>query len=268
MPVEQEDKTGRPKGRAARMGEALRRADTSPLVLRAVRATREVLPGDPRFGDELSTAEGRPAQVLARHLTEMGVKGDSATREVGLTTLQVWQAVSRAAGRGGGTEGVAILFTDLVDFSSWVLEVGDELALELLRQVAGAVEPPINDRGGRIVKRLGDGHMAVFADPQSAVDAAVEIQQRMAGVEVEGHCPQLRAGVHFGKPRRVGGDYLGTDVNVSARLAGAAGGGELLISDATLAAIDPADLDVKRKRRFRAKGTPRELEVYAVRPAG
>jgi adenylate cyclase len=252
-----------------RIGQALRRTDANPALLRAARATRELLPGDPQFGDELSTAGGRPAQLVARYLAETETKGASATRELGLSALQLWQAVSESAGRGHGTEDVAILFTDLVDFSSWALDVGDEPALELLRQLASAVEPTIRDHGGRIVKRLGDGHMAVFAAADEAVGAALEVQPRVAEIEVDGHRPALRAGVHLGSPRKLGADYLGVDVNVAARVADAADGGEVLVSGKALEALDHAGLEIKRRRRFRAKGAPRDLEVYSVsRPIG
>jgi adenylate cyclase len=252
------------KRRFRRLAEALQRTDTRPGLVRATQAGRELLPGDPRFGDELSTAGGRPSQILARHLTEMGATRTSATRELGLTALQLWQAVSESAGRGHGTEEVAILFTDLVEFSSWALEVGDEVALELLRQVASAAEPAIRDHGGRIVKRLGDGHMAVFLDAQAAVAAALDIQERLSRISVDGHTPSLRAGVHCGTPRKLGADYLGVDVNVAARVADAADGGEVLVSGTAMAALDTSSLEAKRKRRFRAKGAPRELEVFAV----
>lgn len=250
--------------RAAKVADGIRGLNRHPGAVRAIRATRELLPGDSKFGDELSTAGDRPAQIMARHLAELSDKGDKVTHEVGLAGLQLWQALSEAIGRGGGASTVAILFTDLVGFSSWVLEVGDELALQLLRAVAGAVEPEIAGHKGRIVKRLGDGHMAVFPDAQSAVDAALALQERLAGVEVGGHQPRLRAGVHVGRPRKVGGDYLGTDVNIAARVADAAGPGEVLVSDATLEAIDRDGLSVRRRRRFRAKGAPREMEVYSV----
>jgi len=222
------------------------------------------LPGDPELGDELSTAGDRPTQILARFLAETGDRA-SATREIGLTAIQVWQALSESTGRGRGTEDLAILFTDLVDFSSWALTVGDELALRLLRGVAAATEPTIREHGGRIVKRLGDGHMAVLGESAAAVDAALEIQARIGEVEVDGHRPQIRAGVHCGRPRKVGGDYLGVDVNIAARVADAAGGGEVLVSEPALAGIDTEGLKVKRLRWFRAKGAPRELAVYAVK---
>ena len=87
-------------------------------------------------------------------------------RELGLGALQVWQALSEAQGRGRGDAEVAILFTDLVDFSGWALDVGDEAALELLRKVGREEEDAICGRGGDVVKRMGDGLMAVFPDPR------------------------------------------------------------------------------------------------------
>lgn len=249
----------------ARVARAPRRVDANAAVVEATRATRELLlPGDARFGDELSTVGDRPSQILARHLVEVGAAQPSATRELGLGALQVWQAISESVGRGAGVQEVAILFTDLVGFSSWALEVGDEVALELLRQVASVVEPVIEAHEGRVVKRLGDGHMAVFPDAQRAVDAAFEAQHLLAKVEVHGHGALLRAGVHVGRPRKVGADYLGVDVNVAARVTDAARGGEVLVSGTALAGLETTDLNVKRRRRFHAKGAPRDLDVYAV----
>lgn len=52
---------------------------------------------------------------------------------------------------------MALLFTDLVGFSSWALHAGDAAVLELLREVGTEVEAVIARHDGRIVKRLGDG---------------------------------------------------------------------------------------------------------------
>ncbi len=243
----------------------LGRANRDPRFVRAVRTTRELLPGDENLGDPLSTAAECPTDAVARYLAERGA-GETAAREAGLAAIQVWQALSQRVGRGGGECDATILFTDIVGFSTWVLDAGDELALELLRAVAGAVEPPIAACRGRVVKRLGDGHMAVFFEPRAAVDATLEIQQRMNELEIAGYRPRLRAGLHLGRPRRLGSDYLGTDVNIAARVSAAAGAGEVLVSDAVLAAIGPTDLRVKRVRGFRAKGAPRDLEVYRLSP--
>ena len=76
----------------------------------------------------------------------------------------------------------------------------------------------------------------------------------------------MRAGVHRGRPRKIGGDYLGVDVNVAARVAGEAKPGEILVSDAACEALDERAFNLKRRRRFKAKGAPKELEVFSVEP--
>ena len=243
----------------------LRETDREPRMLRFAKWMRELLPGDSQLGDPLSTAGEEPSQLLTRRIAELGAEQPSVARELGLGALQVWQALSEAQGRGRGDAEVAILFTDLVDFSSWALDVGDEATLELLRKVGMAEEPAITARGGRVIKRLGDGLMAVFHHPQPAIEAAHAARRNVDDLNVTGYQPKLRAGVHVGRPRRLGGDYLGVDVNVAARVAAAASGGEVLVTGSARERLAPDAFQLQR-RRFRAKGAPKELEVYAAEP--
>jgi adenylate cyclase len=245
-------------------GALLRRLDGHPLLLRAATALRARLPGDERYGDPLSVAGDEAPQVIGRRLAALTAERPGALREVGLGALQVWQSISEAQGRGRGDRELAILFTDLVDFSDWTLEAGDTLAVELLRRVGLATEPIITRHEGRIVKRLGDGLMAVFDDPCAAVDAALDVAAAIEGIEVGGHRPRQRAGVHLGRPRRLGSDYYGVDVNVAARVAAAAGPGQVLVSQAARDRLDDAELKLRRRWRFKAKGAPRDLDVFAA----
>jgi adenylate cyclase len=235
--------------------------------LRAARIARQYLPGDSALGDSLSTAGDNPSHVLARRMAEARPRTESVgvARELGLGALQVWQALSEAQGRGRGEVELTIVFTDLVGFSSYALDVGDEPALELLREVDRVSDAAISAHGGDIVKRLGDGVMAIFIQPRAAVDAALEARAGVARLEFNGYRPRLRAGLHIGKPRKVGGDYLGVDVNVAARVAEAARD-EVLVSNAVSERIDDGDLKLKRRRGFKAKGAPSELEVFSVQP--
>lgn len=252
--------------RTGRMAASAKRADRAPALLRAVRVMRELLPGDSKLGDPLSTAGDQPSQLLTRRVAEAAAERPSVSRELGLGAMQVWQALSEAQGRGRGDVELAILFTDLVDFSSWALEAGDEATLELLRKIGAATEPPITARGGSVVKRLGDGLMAVFDSAQPAVEAAHEASREVDEVDVAGYRPRLRAGVHVGRPRKLAGDYFGADVNIAARVADAASGGEVLISSTAHAQLDPDSFELRR-RRFRAKGAPKDLDVWRARPA-
>jgi len=171
--------------------------------------------------------------------------------------------VSEAQGRGHGDRELAILFTDLVGFSSWALDAGDTLAVDLLRQVGQGLEPVIAEEGGRVVKRLGDGLMAVFNDAGGALEAACRGQEALRSIDVGGHRPAMRAGVHVGRPRKLGGDYFGVDVNIAARVAAAAGAGEVLVSEAARERLDDG-VALRRRWRFSAKGAPKDLRVYAA----
>ncbi|MDX6636701.1 MAG: hypothetical protein QOJ01_212 [Solirubrobacterales bacterium] len=248
--------------------QRMRRIDSSPGALKIAKALRRLLPGDPDYGDRLSTGGSEPSQVLGQRVAALTAERPSALREVGLSALQVWQSLSAAPGGSAAYAEVAILFTDLVDFSRWALEAGDDAAIRLLRLVGEATEPAVEAEGGWVVKRLGDGLMAVFDEPQPAVDAALAAGAALTGIEVDGYRPRLRAGVHFGRAQKVGGDYLGVDVNVAARVAAAAGADEVLVSEAARVLLTTEELKLRRRWMFRAKGAPDDLKVYAVKPAG
>jgi adenylate cyclase len=252
--------------RTNRLREAARRFDSRPGLVAGAELIRRMLPGDADYGDALSTQDGRFPQHLGRMVADLRLERPSAARELGLGALQAWQALSEAQRRGRGTVDVAILFTDLVGFSSWALEAGDEAAIRLLRVVCAAEDEAVSRHQGTIVKRLGDGVMAVFGGARESVEAAFDLQRRLGEVEVEGHTPELRAGAHLGRPRKVGGDYLGVDVNVAARVVEAARGGEVLVSDRLMGALAPTAFEFGHRRPLEAAGAPKDLSVCIVRP--
>lgn len=261
--------TGRTRMAARRIAAAARRVDRSQPLINAVRRVRDHLPGDRYFGDPLSTADRKHLAVLQRQLS--GLTGSEAglAKELSGGAVQVWQAFLASRGRDTGEVDVTLLFTDLVGFSTWSLGAGDERTLWLLRQVSNAIEPPVSDHGGQVVKRLGDGMMAAFRDPQQALDAVVQARERLAAIEVgeDRWRPRIRAGLHTGRPRRLGGDFLGIDVNIAARLVERAGPDEILASGPTVAGLSPDRARWRRKKTFallRVKGVPDELDVYAV----
>jgi adenylate cyclase len=250
--------------RAARLRNTAVRIDSQPGLLAAARRLRQRLPGDERFGDALSTAGASPVEVVARGVSALQPKRESFLQEVGLAGLQVWQSLSEAAGRGRGDQPLALLFTDLVGFSSWALKAGDGATLELLREVGEAEEAAVITYRGRIVKRLGDGLMASFLTVQDAVEAGLVAHELVAGVNVNGYTPRMRAGVHYGRPRRLGGDLLGVDVNIAARIGDAAKADELLVSDVAAELVDDEGLRLSRARRLKAEGAPRDMHVLRV----
>jgi adenylate cyclase len=258
-----DDGGGAPRRRS--VSAAAGRVNRDPRLVAAVRRARGLLPGDPKFGDPLSAAGSRGLTLANRAINELTADDPGLVRETGLGALQLWQATLDRIGRGRGERDVTVCFTDLVGFSAWALRAGDEDTLNLLREVARAIEPPVRHGGGEVVKRLGDGMMAVFGHPQRAVEAVLEGRERLAELDSNGYRPRIRAGLHTGCPRRVGDDYLGVDVNVAARVAEKADADELLVSGQTLALLDRTGFAVRRRRSmFRVKGAPEALEIYAL----
>ncbi len=261
--------SGRDGGRVGRAAATLLAIDRRPKVVAAARRLRRALPGDPGFGDPLSVAGPEAASAVARLAGRLLDEQPSATRELGFGVLQLWQSLLERAGRGEGHRETTLVFTDLAGFSQWAVRAGDEHALQLLRAVASAVEPPVVAHGGKIVKRLGDGLMASFRSSQSAFDAVVEVRARLALVDIEGYRPRLRVGIHTGRPRALGGDYLGVDVNIAARLVELAAPEEILVSTQALAGLDPETVTTRRKKTFlfkKAKGVPKDISVYVAVP--
>ena len=253
-----------PEKRTVRLRRFVVRADSHAALLNATRRLRRELPGDEQFGDPLSTAGRRPVEVVGRTVSALQPDRKSVLAELGFAGLQVWQSLSEAAGRGRGTQEMAVMFTDLAGFSSWALKAGDEPALSLLREVGTYVETVVVRHEGRIVKRLGDGVMATFLEPQAALESALSAQDEVADIEIDGYRPSMRVGVHWGSPRKLGGDYLGVDVNIAARVSAAAKPGQVLISDALLPRIDAGSLRTGRSKRLRADGAPRDLHVVRI----
>lgn len=252
----------------------LRSTNHKPGIIGLIRRARRALPGDPEFGDPLSMAgEGGP-QAAARAADWLLGDQAAASREVSLGALQVWQALTERVSRRPANQEVTLVFTDLVGFSTWALQAGDDANLKLLRRVAQVVEPPLLEAGGHIVKRMGDGIMAVFSDPATAVRAVMVARDALRSVEVEGYTPKMRVGVHTGRPQQIGSDWLGVDVNIAARVMERATKGGLVVSHATLDQISEADLEalgvtVKRVRRQvfsgRPSGVPADFAMYRLK---
>ncbi|NMO00017.1 adenylate/guanylate cyclase domain-containing protein [Gordonia sp. TBRC 11910] len=241
--------------------ELIERADSSESAVRMARTARSMVAGSPIT---VNPAE-RTSDRLARLIDEANREQPSAVRELGLATVQVWQNLTRRRANSDEPVPTTILFTDLVAFSTWALAAGDDQVLKLLSAVNTATSDVVRQHGGQVVKGLGDGTMAVFADAGEAIIAAHETIQAVNAITIDDYRPQLRAGVHTGAPRAVGDDFLGVDVNIAARVAAAAGAGEVFASDRALAECDPEAFSVRRKR-FKAKGVPKELKVFSVVP--
>ena len=129
-------------------------------------------------------------------------------------------------------ETATIVMADLVASTELRVVSGEERADQLRRDVDAALADAVDEGGGRIVKGLGDGILAVFGGATDAVTAAVGMQQAMLRVgRAVGVRLGLRVGCSAGDVSVEAGDCFGTPVVEAARLCSAAAEGQVLVAD-------------------------------------
>ena len=165
------------------------------------------------------------------------------------------------AGRGLARVSMTFCFVDLTGFTRYTEEEGDEEALDMIERFVDTVEATLPSEA-TIVKTIGDEVMVVSPEPAMLTEWAVGFlalfQER----------PQPRVGIHYGAAVFRDGDYFGGDVNLAHRVVSRALGGEVLVTQALVEAIDESDF-----LRFDAigevvlKGFPEPISLYIARPA-
>lgn len=202
--------------------------------------------------------------VVQRFLERSIEQEPSLIANMGLNAIQLLTVETEDDRGEGPRQAATIAFTDLEGFTSYTARQGDGAARELLERHHRTVGPIIRSRGGRIVKKLGDGLLVSFGAPEAAVLAALEI------AETNETGLRLRVGLHHGEVVALGDDVIGHDVNLAARVADSAKGGEILATTDVREAVGavPAGVSFGRARRRTFKGVDGSVLVCPVRRTG
>ncbi|MDN5744698.1 MAG: adenylate/guanylate cyclase domain-containing protein [Nocardioidaceae bacterium] len=185
----------------------------------------------------------------------------------------------------GPTSTLAVCFVDIVGYTSRSRTLTDRELVAWLEGFESAVLALTVDRGGRIIKNIGDELLVVADDPVALAEIALELTRR--GADSEDDFPAVRAGVAYGEVVTRLGDVFGPVVNVAARLTSIARPNTVLVDVGMHDALDPPrdraevsdDLDgseggsqgdvplfgFRRLRRVSVKGYAR-LKVWVIQP--
>ncbi len=166
---------------------------------------------------------------------------------------------------------VTFLFTDVVGSAS--MWDRDRAAMEAaIRRHDEILEKAIESHAGIVIKKLGDGLMAVFADPVSAVAAATDAQLAFGeeGWDEPVRDFAVRMGIHTGSAEPEHDDYVGPTPNRAARIEAAAHGGQILLSAATweLVCEAPVAIDARDLGEHYLRGLSRPERLYQVTGLG
>jgi class 3 adenylate cyclase len=157
------------------------------------------------------------------------------------------------------------LFADLVGFTALTELHGDDVAADVAVRFGSEAARLAAEHGATTVKHIGDAVMIRIEHAAEALLLGTRLHDELG---VAAGLPPAHAGAHTGRAVERGGDWFGAAVNLAARVTCAARGGELLVTEATLAAagaVSGVEIDALGPQAF--KNVSGQTSVYSVRPA-
>ena len=155
-----------------------------------------------------------------------------------------------------------LLFTDIVASTERAAELGDRGWRELLERHHALVRRELGRFRGDEQDTAGDGFFATFDGPARAIRCAQAIVEAMRGLGLD-----VRAGVHTGECELHDGKVAGLAVAIGARVAAAAGAGEVLVSQTVKDLVAGTGLALEDRGERELKGVPGTWRLYAATEA-
>jgi class 3 adenylate cyclase len=152
-----------------------------------------------------------------------------------------------------------IMFTDLVASTERAAELGDRAWRDLLAEHHALVRRELRRFRGDERDTAGDGFFATFDGPVRAIRAGHAIIAGLEGLGLE-----TRVGVHVGECERHEGKLSGMAVNIGARIAGAAGPGEVMVSSTVRDLVSGSGVAFDARGRHQLKGVPGTWQLYTA----
>ena len=152
-----------------------------------------------------------------------------------------------------------VLFTDIIDSTSHLTNVGDKSWRKLLDEHDKLARRLVEQHRGRFIKATGDGILASFDGPGRAIQCAAALSRSSERLGLK-----LRAGLHTGEVELRGDDITGIAVNVAARIMGEAGPGEVLVSRVVTDLVAGAGAAFVQRASCELKGLPGRWDLFAA----
>jgi class 3 adenylate cyclase len=159
---------------------------------------------------------------------------------------------------------LTVFFIDIVGYTNRSTRVDMSSLISLVKTFEDIVVPVISGYNGHVIKKMGDGILAVFRHPVNAVLASIEIQDEMKNhnrYTVDEERFFVRIGLHTGPVIKKDGDIYGDVVNIASRMESAAKPGEILITEETFVDVEPY-VQCRSAGKIEAKGIEGGVKAY------
>jgi class 3 adenylate cyclase len=192
--------------------------------------------------------------------------------EAAMQAIDEFLAEGEEAETGGLSADIVhtILFTDVEGSTALTDRLGDAKARELLREHERMVREALKSHGGSEVKALGDGFMTSFSSATKALECAIAMQRAFAQRNESAEEPiRVRIGLNAGEPIAEDdpdgrSDLFGTAVNLAARIAAQAEGGEILASEAVRQIVAGKKFPFSDRGETALRGFEDRVHIYQV----
>ena len=155
-----------------------------------------------------------------------------------------------------------VLFTDIVGSTETAVSMGDRAWVSLVAEHHRLVRAQLTRFRGREIDTAGDGFFASFDGPARAIRCAETIAEQVGDLGLA-----IRAGIDTGECEMVDGKVAGIAVNIGARVAAVAEGGEVLVSQTVRDLVAGSGIDFDERGDHELKGIPGTWRLYRVRTA-
>ena len=166
------------------------------------------------------------------------------------------------------TKNIGIMFADVVGSTQLFEVLGDDMARATIAETLELLTNVTNGHGGTVIKTIGDEVMCTFPEADDSANAATEMHETLEDandMREEGPKIKIRIGMHFGPALLEGGDVFGDAVNVAARMAAQAKGGQIITTKTTIDLLDPITQATSRfVDRAPIKGKKEDIEIYEI----
>lgn len=166
---------------------------------------------------------------------------------------------------------LTILLTDIKGFTEKTSHKSRADVMAMLEKHKELVLPPIEAKGGRLIKTIGDAFLVVFDSPTDAVHAGISVQEKLSvyNKNKEGDDRiEVRIAINSGEVTLADNDIFGDPVNITSRIEGLADAGQVYLTEAVYLSMNKKEIRMMEVGLHQLKGLEEKIRIYKVRQEG
>jgi len=162
---------------------------------------------------------------------------------------------------------LTIMFTDIKGFTQRTSQQSRSATIDLLKKHNDILIPIFEERGGKIIKTIGDAFLVVFESPTNAVLTGIELQKQLGEHNknsVDDDLLEVRVAINTGEVTLVDNDVFGEAVNIASRLESVSEANDVYFTESTYLAMNKSEVPTAEIGYRVFKGIPDKIKIFKV----